>query len=252
MDIKTQLTGIGLTSGEVRVYLALLDLGPSTTGPIVEDSRISSSKVYGILDRLAKKGLVSFIVKSNVRIFEALDPKKILELLSLREREIQEQRSAVEGIIPVLTARRNRRREEESSRVFLGYQGIKSYFNEVFENLKPGDERLVLGAQSGYSDMDKVVRFFRNMNRKFAKKGITTKIIFHKDRKGTVDKTYRALPKTQVRYLDYSTPASIGIQGNNVDILLWTEEKAVVFAITSAEVAASYREFFRNLWKSAK
>jgi len=250
-NIGQRLEGIGLTPGEVRVYLALLDLGISTTGPIVDSSRISSSKVYNILDRLVKKGMVSFVTKTNVKHFEALEPKKILEYLSLKERKLQDQRSIVKELIPTLSARRKRRQEQEASRVFLGYQGIKSYFTEVCDNLEKGETRLVLGAQTGYSNHPPVVRFFQMMNRKFVAKGIRTKIIFNKDLRRDIDKRYKSLEKTQVRYLDHVTPASIGIQGDNVDILVWTEEKAVLFAITSKEVAESYRSFFLTLWKMA-
>lgn len=251
MEIKKQLSGIGLSDGEVRVYMALLDLGSSTTGPIVNESKISSSKVYNILDRLIKKGLVSFIVKSNVKHFEALEPSKILEFLSNKEREIQKQRVLIKDMIPVLSARRNSKKEDESSRVFIGYQGIKSYFNEVFNSLKKGDERLVLGAQSGYSDIPKVMYFFQMMNKKFASKGIKTKIIFNKEMKKNVGKRYDKFNQTRVRYLEHATPASIGIQGDNVDILLWTKEKEVLFSITSKDVAESYRTFFDTMWKLA-
>jgi sugar-specific transcriptional regulator TrmB len=249
-DIESRLYGIGLTEGEIRTYLALLDLGPSTTGPIVKKSKISSSKVYEILDRLVKKGLVSFIIKSNVRYFEALDPGKIMDYLSEKEREIQEQRAMIKDAIPMLSARRKLKQEGEASRVFLGYQGIKSYFNEVFEGLNQGDERLVLGAKSGYSDLPKVVRFFQMINRKFASKGIRTKIIFNKELKGS--ERFRKMKLTQVRYLEHATPASIGIQGDNVDILLWTREKEVLFSIKSKEVADSYREFFKTMWQLAE
>ena len=35
------LSQAGLTDGESRAYLALLELGPSTTGPIVDRSGVS-------------------------------------------------------------------------------------------------------------------------------------------------------------------------------------------------------------------
>ncbi|MBI4175864.1 MAG: hypothetical protein HY518_01560 [Candidatus Aenigmarchaeota archaeon] len=249
--LEKQLMGIGLTQGEIRVYLTLLDIGMSTTGPIVDRSRISSSKVYNILNRLMEKGLASYVIKSNVRHYEALDPSKMFEFLSRKEREIQDQRNAVKGIIPVLSARRRLKQRSDEARVYTGPEGVKSYFNEVFEKLKPGDERLVLGAKSGYSDIPRVVRFFSMQGRRFAAKGIKTKIIFNEDLRKSGGR-YGRMGRTQVRYMKHATPASIGIQGDNVDILLWDERKTVLFAISSREVADSYREFFRALWEVAK
>ncbi|MBS3102745.1 hypothetical protein J4458_04845 [Candidatus Woesearchaeota archaeon] len=46
------LQRVGLTPGEAKIYLALLELGQSTTGPIVNKSKVSTSKTYKILERL--------------------------------------------------------------------------------------------------------------------------------------------------------------------------------------------------------
>ncbi len=62
MDIDA-LEKAGLTHGESRIYPALLALGQSTTGPIVDMSGVSTSKTYKILKRLESKGLVGHIVK---------------------------------------------------------------------------------------------------------------------------------------------------------------------------------------------
>ena len=52
------LQDIGLTNGESKVYLALLNLGETKTGELAKKSQVSSSKIYKILDRLEKKGIV--------------------------------------------------------------------------------------------------------------------------------------------------------------------------------------------------
>ena len=51
--IEAALKRIGLTEGEIKIYLALLDLGQTATGKIIRHSGISGSKVYEVLDRLA-------------------------------------------------------------------------------------------------------------------------------------------------------------------------------------------------------
>ncbi|MBI2665760.1 hypothetical protein HYX12_04015 [Candidatus Woesearchaeota archaeon] len=50
MDIDL-LRNIGLTDSEIKVYLALLELGSSTKGPIVDKSRVASSKIYELLEK---------------------------------------------------------------------------------------------------------------------------------------------------------------------------------------------------------
>ena len=55
------LKDAGLTDGEAKVYISLLELGSSSTGPIMEKSRIARSIIYHILEKL------------NAKVKEALD-----------------------------------------------------------------------------------------------------------------------------------------------------------------------------------
>jgi len=61
------LEGIGLTKGEVKVYLTLLKTGETTTGKIIDNSGLSSGKIYEILEKLIKKGLVAYIIKEKTK-----------------------------------------------------------------------------------------------------------------------------------------------------------------------------------------
>ena len=54
---KQLLEEIGLTRGEIKVYLTLLKLGETTTGKIIEEAQISSGKIYEILEKLIKKSI---------------------------------------------------------------------------------------------------------------------------------------------------------------------------------------------------
>ena len=54
MDKKI-LHDIGLSEGEIKVYLALLKLGLAKKTELANGSGVSSSKVYEICNRLQKK-----------------------------------------------------------------------------------------------------------------------------------------------------------------------------------------------------
>ena len=57
--IRPILQRIGLTEGEIKVYLSLLEIGSATSGKVTRSCGISGSKVYEVLDRLNKKGLAN-------------------------------------------------------------------------------------------------------------------------------------------------------------------------------------------------
>ena len=60
MDTRI-LEDIGLTNAEIKIYLALLELGTSTAGPILEKSGLQNSVVHMTLKKLVDKGLVTFV-----------------------------------------------------------------------------------------------------------------------------------------------------------------------------------------------
>jgi len=80
------LRELGFSEREIKVYLALLKLGQTTVGPIAAKTRMQHSKVYQTLEKLIDKGLVSFVLKSKTKHFEAQDPKHIL-ILSKKKKE---------------------------------------------------------------------------------------------------------------------------------------------------------------------
>jgi len=79
-----ELTQLGLTDGEARVYLSLLKIGSSKVGPIVRDSHVSYSKIYDVLERLSMKGLVSHVTIDEVKHFNAIEPYRLQDYIEKR------------------------------------------------------------------------------------------------------------------------------------------------------------------------
>ncbi len=238
------LKKIGLTKNEIAVYLSLLELGTTTTGPLTVKSGLHSSRVYESLNKLINKGLVSFAVKANRKHFSAAPPETILDLIEEQEREIK-------AILPELKLLSKQKPSEEKATIYDGYKGVKSVYDNIIRTLKKGDEILVFGARGAdESFMSKT--FFKEYTKRRVAKGIKMKIIFNADAKET-GKFYSQIPNTQVKYMpeNMQTPAAVDIFGNNVGTLI-LKPKPMVFLITSKEVADSYREFFKMLWKMAE
>ena len=95
------LEQIGLTKTEIKIYLALLKLGQTTTTNIVREAEIHASKVYEFLDKLIQKGLVSYVIKSNKKYFTAASPVFLKEFMREKENKIKEQEKENSGRIEV-------------------------------------------------------------------------------------------------------------------------------------------------------
>jgi sugar-specific transcriptional regulator TrmB len=253
MEAESALRKAGLTEGEVKVYTALLGLGPSSTGSIIKESGISGSKVYPILDRLIRMGMASYITSGKRKVFQTTSPMKILEMLEKRKDETEKQKDEIKKVMPALVRRQKALISRHEATIYEGYRGVKTYYKSLLESLKKGDERLVFGARSGYPTAKGAQYFFQSYHRSWANKGLRTRIIFNSDlRGGKSTKFYEGSPLTEVRYLPQVTLSSVGIQKDMVDMLIWTKETALVFAIRSREVARTFRGYFEVLWRSAK
>ena len=138
MDTKT-LSNIGLTNGEIKVYLTLLKLGSTTSGPLTDKSGVSRSKIYNILERLIQKGLVSYIIKEKTKYFQAAEPTKIKEYLENKEKEFQEQKKEIDKILPELEAQQRSSEKVKEAQIFKGFRGIQTVQEHLYLKLKKNE-----------------------------------------------------------------------------------------------------------------
>ena len=105
MNTET-LEKAGLTKNEIKVYLALLEKGESTSGPLIKAIGINSSKVYESLERLQKKGLVSYVKKANKKYFQAAEPERLLDYIDEKKRQLDEEKEEMQKMLPELKIRK--------------------------------------------------------------------------------------------------------------------------------------------------
>ncbi len=247
MDTK-KLEATGLTRGEVRVYLALLKHGETTTGPVIDESGITGSKVYVILNKLIRKGLVSYIIREKTKYFQASPPRRLLDYVNSKEKEIVRQRKGIEELIPQLENLRKHKENIQTSQIFEGYEGIKSVFGLILEIMKPGEEYLAFSA--GETLVEKMRIFLRNHHAKRGRMGIRFKIIAKSSEKLLFKKISKA-KYFQIRYHKNPFPVGVIIFGDYI-VTLTYKEKPTAFLIKSSQIAESYKEFFLNMWSSSE
>src|SRR3989338_5359503 len=144
---ETLLEKLGLTKGEIKVYLALNKLDESTVGPIGKESKVSKSKIYDILDKLIEKGLVGYVIKEGTKYFMPNDPNMVVEYVNRKEQELAKTKEEIESdILPQLMQQRSSAMKKRIAEMYEGFQGIKAIREELMRAFKAGDTFLVLGA----------------------------------------------------------------------------------------------------------
>ena len=245
------LRELGLTEGEIKVYLALTELGEVTSGPIVEKADVSISKVYTILDKLAKRGLVSHILKNNTKYFSAANPDRLLVYLKQKEESLRQQENQLREVVKELSIKQGTSLTSEIVQVYEGLKGIQTARERTLEVMKKGDEMWVIGIAT--SPYERLTPYFENYHKRRYKKGIKCHYLYNEEAKKPFGEHSASYPASEVRYMPKGliTHAWMEIYADTVTIGI-NKGKSFSVIIQNQEVADSFKIYARLLWKQAK
>ncbi len=245
------LQKIGLNKSEVKVYLKLLELGSSTTGPIMHHAKVSSSKIYNILARLIEKGLVSSVIKSKTKYYQASSPDSLLNYIKEKETELKKQEEQIKTIIPQLRLKQKLLENKQEAQIYLGWKGFMNALGFILENLKKGDDYIAFAQTSHEEESKEVKLFFIQYQRKREEKKLNIKLIADKSQKHIFgSEPYAKFKNFHVKYIKNSLPGIVMTKGH---IFISTFEPSPVGVIVSSkEIAESFRKYFYNEWKTTE
>lgn len=130
--LSFELRKLGLTEKEAGVYLAALEFGSAAAQKISQKLNISRPTVYEIIKNLKVKGLMSEFKEAKRTYFSAESPDKLLRLLRLQKREIEEKERELLRIIAALRAKYHLE-EEKLFRAYQGPEGLKILESDLLE-----------------------------------------------------------------------------------------------------------------------
>ena len=245
------LEEIGLTQNETKVYLALNELGNSTISPIVQKAGISNSKIYIILDRLIKKGLVSHILINRVNHYKTAEPNRLLEYLETKKKKIDKEEKKIREILPKLLMGQNLNDREREVEVYEGFNGLKSARERALNLMKKDNEMLILGASKFSTSQYEY--YWENFHKRRISKGVNCRFLMYEETRNDVGQKRGKWKLTKVKYLKEKTvnPIRIDIYLNYTDIALDAVSPFVI-SIKSKEISDSFRNYFETLWKNAQ
>lgn len=250
VPMKTILREIGLTDSEINVYLAVLELGDSTKGPITNKSQVTGSKTYEILERLKQKGLITEYLKNKIKHYKAANPKQLLQYLEEKKQKIDSAETQIRSILPQLLAQYNTSIKDSEVELFTGLKGMQAIFYEQIDIMNPGETAYVIGGTKGIAE-EAMIAFFQKIHQLRAEKKIKTKMLYNKRQKMTTQELFNKCAYTQTKYIEHTSPVAINIYKDRTVIIIFSSE-IIAIAIKSQDVANSFLEYFNMLWIRAK
>jgi|SRR3989344_3859482 len=235
--IEETLQELGLNKRESICYTALLELGSSTVGAICKKTSIPSSKIYEILNKLIRKGLVSYVIRGKVKHYQASNPTVLLNY-------IEERKKKIERILPELLSKQ-KLAKKQSVEIFEGQKALFSLFLDLIQDAKPKELYLIFSINEENKD-EKSNLFFRSLTLKRKDKGLDTRLLknikYYKKEKHT---------KLKLKYTKFNLPQGITIFRTYVIILSWIDFP-IAIKIESEIFSSQLKDFFLELWNVAK
>lgn len=244
-----ELTQLGLTDGEARVYLSLLKIGSSKVGPIVRDSHVSYSKIYDVLERLSMKGLVSHVIIDDVKHFNAIEPYRLQDYIQRKEEQLNIQKEIVDQIVPSLIKIANNNRRRNSAEIFVGDRGLRSAYEILLRDTSANEVLRYFYPYNEYHDIaspfySRLYQFQKS--KKLDERGIS--IIDFK--KSYHYKQISSKYNVKLRFVDFPLPGTMDIFKDRMLIISWSTKTGIL--ISSKEIADHFKEYFDSIWNIAE
>ena len=84
MEIEC-LKELGLSNGQISIYSAVLELGAAPLNKIQERTRRERRNIYDILNKLIQRGLVTYVLEDQKRVYRCTHPSHICEEISSKK-----------------------------------------------------------------------------------------------------------------------------------------------------------------------
>ncbi len=240
MDLE-KLVEVGLTRNEAMVYISLLELGETKTGALVKKTGMHRVLIYDALESLIKKGLVSYVIKENIKYFEATDPQRLVDF-------IKEKEDLANSLLPALMAKKSLSKTKQQVSVYEGIRGLKSALNNMLKELSPNGVHRVFASGNMADKLG--INYYKFYQKIKKQNKIATFVVY--------DESFRAkkdiinLTVGKIRFYKMSHfPTDTWIYNDKVLIVNYMADPPVAILIESKETAESYRNLFEEFWKKA-
>jgi len=243
-QLEQELVKVGLTEKEAKVYLAALELGPSTAQSIAAKATVNRPTTYVMIESLIKRGLMSSFEKGKKRFFVAGKPTQLLYILENKKKLITDQERTVRDLLTQIATFEDNNKETPTVQIYEGIEAIGVLHAELRHNTFEVLELV---------PMDVVRKFIPpifpgDVRESFSKK-FHIKSLYSKSegplklKKSGVEYRYLAPDRFPFR-------AEILIYGNKV-VMATFDTKPIYIHIENSAVSDTLRVLFNALWEQA-
>jgi len=240
-DIKDVLTDLGLSETEARMYIAMLNLGPSSVQNIAKRAEVSRTAAYDLIEELRTKGLASSFQKGKKMFFSAEDPGQLESYFKTRIETMKGTLGTLNRLVPELRVMHGN--ERPRVRFYSGEEGVHALFRDV-ESLKLDELLELADDEAVYGTIDEEMLLELRELENFKKLKIRSLGRF--EPRNLKDKTEARVLKTK----DREFHGNVWIYKNRVAFVSLFGEVEVVI-IENDIFAQTMRVLFEQAWEAS-
>ncbi len=245
-SIQKQLEGLGLSSNEVKIYTASLEIGAATAQQLAAKAAVVRPTAYVAIGGLVKHGLMSPHTRGKKQFFQAESPEILLTHVENKKKKIVEDEQKLRTLIPRIKALISIAGVRPDIGIYEGIDGLETMRATLFA--ARSNELLVIGSPEKYATSvsnDSV----QEHNSRLEKAGIRIKqIVLY-----TTNKPRPAVKGSIWRYLKMAQEESgeMAIFGDHAAFTVYLD-KPYGFLIKSREMVRVLKSIFIAGWKSSE
>jgi sugar-specific transcriptional regulator TrmB len=248
--LNTIFEKLGLKSGHSDIYLVLLETGIMTAGALSKHLNVPRSTLYGLLEDLVKSRLVLQNEKDKVKLWQAVPPETIKNILNEKINDLENSKTKFENILESLKKSQKTDFISPKFHYYEGVENMKSMLKDVllYDNLQT---ELCWPVK----DIIKVVgeEFLYEFNKKRIKNNIQIKVIWPMDKTEDIEKNIFLAPgkevKREVRIAPEGVKFSMGYWAYGSKVMFMSSKaESFGFIVESRELRQLLKTQFEILW----
>lgn len=248
MDIKGALIDLGLNKNEASVYLALLELGITQSGPIIKMTKLHRMLVYNALEKLTDEGLVTVLHKNNIKLFQPADPAALLD----RTKKIND---IAQLLVPQLRQMQQVKPDIINVRTLIGREGLQTNLSDVAESAARQANRTmcIIGGAQDTEAYDAFGEWYPEYVAILKKYNVRKHLLSPSNASDNFRVKYLSEGNTELRTLTQglTAPTYTRITEEMVTIEMY-KPQIITIQINNKVIARGYLDAFQLLWKTAK
>ncbi|MDP3997260.1 MAG: helix-turn-helix domain-containing protein [bacterium] len=251
MTIERALASLNINPREAAIYMASLELWPSTVQEIANKLKQNRITVHSAIDQLIAKGLLYESRKGKRRLIVPEKPDALHKIVRKRQHELNTLEHSLKNATKLLSSIHSSTGNVPSVKIYEDVSGFKRMLEDT---LNAKSEVLVFSNVALLAELVGA-NYLENYFKLRAHNEIHTRLIFPPGEFAARVNKKAAQYNIEVRYLppEFKWQSGIFAWDDYIAILSYTGKKLTCTIIENENIAQFYRDvIFKLCWQNAK